>query len=248
MKLADIERTLANALVLPTPNEGAAVIAAGSERLSPLDQVEVYREQFWWRHIGCLADDYPTLQAIVGTEAFAEICTRYLAAYPPKGFLLRDLGRDLSKFLETEGDRLLVDVSKVEWAFVDAFDAADVPNLDPKTVEGISEDAWPNARLSLHPSITLVDLEFPADELRIAHRNGETITRPQPAPRALAIYRRDLLLYAEVLDRSAFLVLSAIASGKTLAEACTYAADAEEKIADWFTRWAALGWISSIDF
>lgn len=247
MKLAELQRQFADALVLRAPSEEASTIATGNDRLAPLEQLEIYREQFWWRHIGCLAEDFPTLKALVGDDAFGELCARYLAAYPPKGFLLRDLGKDLAAFAATEGDRLLVDMASIEWAFVDAFDAPDAPKLDPKAIEGVPEDAWPNARLSLHPSIVLLELEHPVDELRAAHRKGEPIARVAPSPRTLAVYRRELLLYVEPLDRSAFSVLSAITKGETLAAACSGAADAEEKLAEWFARWAALGWISRVD-
>ncbi len=248
MRLADLQRTFAEALQQREPTEHAATIATGNSRISPLAQIEIYRDQFWWRHIGCLADDYPTLRALVGPAAFDELCARYLKAYPTQGFLLRDLGKDLAAFLETESDRLLVDVARVEWAFVDAFDAADLPKLDPQSIDGVSEDLWPHARITLHPSIVLLDLQFPADDVRVAQRTGKPVTRPEPAPRCIAVYRRDLLLYAEPLERSAFSVLCAIAAQNTLSEACASAGDAEEKIGAWFSRWASLGWISRVDF
>lgn len=247
-RLHDLESTFAHALVRREPSEEAARIAKGSSRLTPLQQLEVYREQFWWRHVGCLVDDYPTLHALLGHDAFEALCTRYLKAFPPKGFLLRDLGKNLSEHLSTEGDRLLVDIACVEWAFVDAFDAADAPPLDPTTIAEASEDAWPGARLTLHPSLVLLDMTFPAEELRMKQRSREPIGRVGPSPRALAVYRRDLLLYSEPLERSAHAVLGALLRGETLAAACEHAADAEENLGGWFARWAALGWISRVDF
>ncbi len=247
-RLHELQQTFAIALCKREPTPSAAVIATGSARLSALQQLEVYREQFWWRHVSCLADDYPTLSALIGPDAFEQLCARYLAARPPTDFLLRDLGKNLAEHLKTEGDRLLVDVASVEWAFVDAFDAADAPPLDPDSIAAAAEDSWPGARLSLHPSLTLLDLEFPAEELRMAQRNGEVIARIDPSPRALAIYRRDLLLYSEPLEPSARLVIVALMRGETLASACESAADAEEKLGGWFARWAALGWISRVDF
>ena len=247
-RLHELQQSFAHALFKREPTTTAAVIATGSPRLSPLQQLEVYREQFWWRHVGCLKDDYPTLSALIGQDAFEELCVRYLAAWPPKDFLLRDLGKNLAEHLRAEGDRLLVDVASVEWAFVDAFDAADAPPLDPATIAEASADAWPGALLSLQPSLVLLDLQFPADELRMKHRAGESLSRVDASPRALAIYRRDLLLYSEPLEPSAHLVLAALMHGETLASACQRAADAEENLGGWFARWAALGWISRVDF
>jgi hypothetical protein len=249
MKLAELQRTFAQAIQRQEPDAAASVIATGSERMDPHAQLEVYREQFWLRHVACLADDYPTLIALMGQAAFEELSARYLAAHPPVSFLLRDLGKDLAPFLAEQGnDTLLADVARVEWAFIDAFDAADAAPLDPSTIAEASEDAWPGARIALHPSIVLLDLAYPADELRALAREGEPITRAEPSPRKTVVYRRDLLLYLERVDDAAFAVLGALARGETLGAACSRAEGAEDRLGEWFTRWAGLGWISGVSF
>ena len=31
---------------------------AGNARVSPVEQLETYREQYWWRHTGSLVEDF----------------------------------------------------------------------------------------------------------------------------------------------------------------------------------------------
>ena len=128
------------------------------------------------------------------------------------------------------------------------FDAADAPPLDPASIQGASEDDWTGARIVLHPSLVLLDLGYPADDVRVQLRKGEPITRPEPSPRKAVVYRRDLLLYLEHVTDDAYAVLGALGRRETLGEACSRADGAEDKLGEWFARWASLGWISAVNF
>src|SRR5690606_16668745 len=37
-----------------------------SDGMSPVERLEIYREQFWLRHTACLLEDYPALSALLG--------------------------------------------------------------------------------------------------------------------------------------------------------------------------------------
>lgn len=265
-RLEELQRLFGESIVGEGPLEvsdearaAAANVAAGSQTMSPLAQLSVYREQFWIRHVGCLVEDFPTLHALLGEPGFATLVAAYLRAHPPTKFRLRDLGEDLPRFVAKAApwaeDPLLADVAHVEWAFVDAFDAADAPPLDPASLGGVAEDAWSGARLTLHPSLQLLALRHPANELRIAFRTEQTLVRPAPAETFLVVYRRELLLYTEALDDLAFALLSRLRQGEALgeagdgvAQASGRGAEVEAKIGEWFARWASLGWISRVAF
>jgi len=259
-KLAELQAMFAEALVRPRsiaqegdwPARGQEAFT-GSARLSPIEQLDVYREQFWLRHIACLEEDFPTLEAIVGAERFAAIVADYLAAHPPVHFQLRHLGDRFADFLAKKDDALLADLARVEWAYIDAFDAEDAPPLDPREVQAIAPEAWERARMTLHPSLQLLRLSHPVHAMRAAQRNGQPVVRPAPAPTFLGIYRRDLLLYTEEIDPLAFALLERLARGEQLgaagdavAEAARTPGEVEANISAWFTRWSALGWISTV--
>ena len=233
------------------------VYIAGSSRLSPTAQLEIYREQFWLRHVGALEEDFATLHHLLGHEAFHELAERYLAAHPPVDFSLRDLGAKLPGFVATHPeysvDALVVDCARLEWGFVDAFDAADAPPLDPAAIAGIAEDAWPAARLSFHPSMQAVSLAHPAHEYRAAVRAGTAPIRPDPRPTYVVVYRGPTMLQYVTVEPLAFELLLRLAGGEPLGAACEELAgsraahELETKVGEWFQAWTRYGWVSAVD-
>jgi hypothetical protein len=231
-------------------------IVAGNERLSPVEQLDIYREQFWLRHTGALEEDYRTLLHVMGHDAFHSLCADYLAAHPPDSFSLRDLGEKLPDFVSSaaryKDDDLVVDLARYEWAFVDAFDAPDAPPLDVAAIASASEDDWARAKIELAPSAQLVRARFPVDELRAAVQRDESPERPAPNDVFLVVWRGpDAMKYLDV-EPAAYALLARLAAGESLSAACeAIAADepaVEEKVGPWFQQWAAMGWIARVAF
>ena len=258
MKLSDLQKTFAEALVVPrsiaedaTWRTRGETSFTGNDRVTPIGQLDIYREQFWIRHVNCMREDFPVLLALVGDENFDAIVADYLSAHPPKKFQLRHLGEHLADFLSTQDDTLLADLARLEWAFIDAFDAPDAPPLDPATIAAIPEDAWPNARLILHPSLQLLRLAHPTNQMRDAwwsDKDHRPIARVDRAEATVVVYRHKFLLYTEVMSALPFEMLTLLANGETLGAAGDHLAtpEVEAEIGDWFTRWSALGWISRV--
>ncbi len=261
MRLAEIQEQFAktvqkNVAVLDDPKSFrvAQQLATGNVRMTPVDQLDVYREQFFLRHIGSLREDFPTVEHLLGAKKFDALCIAYLKELPPASFALRDASDRLAQFLETiapyRDDALLADCAKIEWAFIEAFDAADAPPLDASTIAAIDEDAWDRAMIIFHPSLRFVGMKYPAHIFRSAVRNGEKPPRPEAKPAYVVTFRSaESLRYLEV-EPAAFALLRALAEGKALGDAGELAekidANVGEKIGDWFQMWSANGWISRV--
>jgi hypothetical protein len=228
-------------------------VIAGNERLSPVEQLDIYREQFWLRHEGALEEDYKTLAHLLGHDGFHALCEAYLAACPPDSFTLRDLGARLPAFVETwTSDALAGDLARYEWAFVEAFDAPSAPPLDTGAIASASEDDWARACLELAPMLQRVRARFPVDELRAAVQKDENPERPAPKDLCLCVWRGpDAMKYLDV-EPSAFSLLERLAAGESLSLACEAVAASDpnvgEKVGGWFQQWAALGWIAKVSF
>jgi hypothetical protein len=261
MRLSEIQEQFAktvqkNVAVLDDPKSFrvAQQLATGNVRMTPVDQLDVYRQQFFLRHIGSLREDFPTVEHLLGAKKFDELCSAYLKELPPRSFALRDASDRFAEFLETTApyrdDALLADCAKIEWAFIEAFDAADAPPLDASTIAAIDEDAWDRAKILFHPSLRFSMLQYPAHTFRTAVRSGEKPSRPERKPTCVATFRSaDALRYLEV-EPAAFALLRALSEGKALGEAGEVAekidASVGEKIGDWFQMWSANGWISRV--
>jgi len=252
--------------------EVAEEFIAPNSRLTAFERLEIYNRQYWFRLQSAFNEDFPGLRAVVGAERFETLMNAYLAAHPSRSFTLRNLGSKLHDWLtknpQHAGRRvaLALDVVRVEWACIEAFDNAEFAPLSAAEVAAVNAES----RLALQPHVQLLALQYPADELVLdMHRqqkreSSEAGARPESheeevcAPlrsrkRAtwLAVHRADFSLYYKRLTRFEYQTLIALRAGLTLPEALE-AGFAGSRVAvgtrlnlvrTWFANWAQLGWI-----
>lgn len=245
---------------LPEERAFAARIATGNERVSPVRQVDIYREQYWLRHSGALVEDYPGLGGILGQADWQRLVESYLEAHPPDSFTLRDLGAGLPEHVRRSDwlphHALCADMARLEWTWVEVFDAADADPLDPEKVAAVREDEWQHTRLVLHPALRLLRVDYPVADLRKALRalgpDDEAPPIPEREPARLVLYRTpDYVLRWQTLDAPAFELLGALHAGAPLPAACERAvercgcepADIEANLGGWFASWTAQRWV-----
>ena len=268
--LLEVQRFLADSLRRDAPIADDPVLAAatrahvaGNDRLSPAEQADIYREQFWLRHVEALTEDYPGLRVVMGEEAFDALLRAYLHAHPPRTPSLRDLGADLVPFAEAwpgfppERRVLALDMLRYEHAFIDLFDGADVPPLDARKLAALGEGA-DRARIVLHPLLALLRLGYPVHHYRLAivgldtpmgaetpasvdptnaGAAPSTAAPPLPEPRSLclALYREGRSIKYEEAEPEAFALLEALRAGEPLGAACDrVAAGMDEAAAEAF--------------
>jgi hypothetical protein len=255
----------------------AEEIIKPNDQLTSVERLEIYNRVYWFRILSALADDFPGLRAVVGQEKFDKIILAYLTEIPSESFTLRDLGARLEKWLRdhpafTPGqERLALDMVRLEWADIEAFDAAEYPRLTQEELQSLGEDPV----FRLQPNLFLLDLAYPVDELLLAIRkddgDAETDTdiasnvvvmehadsapaRSYPLPKArktyLAVHRQDNVVYFKRLKPEAFALLRALQEGKPLSQAIESSVNwsgkklerVMEQLHDWFANWSGLGW------
>lgn len=287
MNLEALQREMAAAVMMPlTEDEGmrahaadgrpmeqvAASFVAPNSRLTPFERLEIYNRQYWFRVLGALREDFPALGAVLGSRAFEALAVAYLTAHPSRSFTLRNLGSHLAEWLAAHpqyaGRRHApaIDVARVEWAFVEAFDSAE---REPLTLEQIATlDA--DSRLALQPHVQLLALSYPADSLVVSLHDRDKrqaseagveqdeaelppmrLSRLRRRPTWVAAHRVDYSVYYRRMAREEFLTLIAIRDGATLgasldtgfADSAVHESHRAALVRRWFTLWAELGWI-----
>ena len=190
MNLAELQRAMAAAVMTPLTAEEemrataldgrpmaevAGSFIAPNSRLNAFERLEIYNRQYWYRVLGALAEDFPALRALLGEEQFSALSIAYLTEHPSRSFTLRNLGSKLVDWLREHpqwGGRrhpLAVDLARVEWAFVEAFDGAE---RTPLTLDQIATlDA--GSLLALQPHLQLLALDYPADDVALALHSQE---------------------------------------------------------------------------
>lgn len=252
-----------------------ALHVTGNERLSPAEQVDVYRRQFWLRHDESMEEDFPALAEILGEERWEPFVEDYLAAHPPFTPSLRDLGASVNAFLENwDGlppgkEAFCREVARYELAFVDVFDGADPPPLDPAKLAALSPTDWERATLTINPLIRRMRFDHAVHRLRLAVRDRKKsgqeerldidawlAQRDNTRPVYLALFRKECVVHFEDLQADAFRMLEALAEGDTLLGACAKVAEGKseaeaqkliQEVGGWFQRWASWGFIAAIN-
>ncbi len=289
--LEALQRAMAAAVMMPlTPDEEmrshapdgramedvAAEFIAPNSRLSPFERLEIYNRQYWFRVLSGIAEDFSVLRAVIGAGKFDELSIAYLTAHPSRSFSLRNLGSKLVEWLEAHPEfagrrhALAVDVARIEWAFVEAFDNAENTPLTLEQIATLNGDSL----LAVQPHVRLLALNYPADEVALALHNGEKrqaseagvkheggddepARLPNLRRRAVwvAAHRVDFFVYYRRMEREEFQMLEAIRAGQPLGAALESAFN-ESRIAEprragrvrtWFATWAELGWICAPD-
>jgi hypothetical protein len=278
--LAEFQQAIASTLFRPLTRDdgmqstGAAVaerLVKPNDRLTAFERLQIYNQQYWWRLLGAFAEDFRGLRAVLGERKFDRLSVAYLEACGSHSWNLRNIGANLVPFLEKNPalihprTELALDVARVEWARVLAFDDPDKPVITAKQIAKTPAD---RLRLGLQPYVSLLELHYPVDELMRTLKHSEiaavsnavaathtrarkTVTvRRSRKPIHLAVHRFQYSVYYKRLDPEAYHLLLALRSGATLEDACAAAfADSEElpqqsaaRIQEWFARWMEFGW------
>jgi len=291
MRLAALQRTMARAVMQPltasermqnTAPDGKSMLAYASrfikpnDRLTSFERLEIYNRQYWFRVLSSMIEDFPGLRAVLGDKRFEAMSKAYLADCPSQSFTLRNLGARLEAWLRKHTkwagpkQTLAIDIARLEWADIEAFDGKAEPALRP---EDLHADAGAKLKLTLQPYVRLLDLKYPVDDLllevrkededtdfasnafqeRHKRKRVQAVAKLKPAEIFLAVHRVDDSVYFRRIAREEFAILRALRDGKALGKAIETAfrksrVPTEERAAlvqQWFQNWATLGWFCS---
>jgi hypothetical protein len=288
MKLAVLQRKMARAVMQPltasermqnTAPDGKSMRAYASrfikpnDRLTSFERLEIYNRQYWFRVLSSMIEDFPGLRAVLGDKRFEAMSKRYLVDCPSQSFTLRNLGSRLEGWLRKHPkwagpkQTLAVDIARLEWADIEAFDGKVEAALRP---EDLQADVGANLKLRLQPYVRLLDLKYPVDDLLLEVRKGDedtdfasnafqerhkrkrvqAVAKLKPAEIFLAVHRVDDSVYFRRIEREEFAILSALRDGQALGKAIEIAFRGSRVpagkrpglVQQWFQTWATLGW------
>lgn len=225
-----------------------------SATLQPVERLELYHRQYWYRLLDSLAEDFPVLQQLLGLRRFWSLAEAYLEATPSRSYTLRHLGSGLADFILANPDcagrhpHHASELARLEYALCLAFEAAEQPTLPVTELD--------HARLQLQPHVQLFALRTNAGELWRRTQDGKAIRRARlAAPSAspthfVAVFRQHLRPQMETLEPDAFRLLARIQRGGTLNEILETTdleatPDILARVQSWFARWTELDWLAA---
>jgi hypothetical protein len=125
----------------------------------------IYRNNAYANLTEALAAVYPVVQRLVGADFFEQTARRYIAAHSPRSGNLHDFGAAFADFLRAfdaaQSLPYLPDVARLEWAWHEAFHAADAPPFDFARLATVPAAEYGALMFALHPSTRLLESRYP---------------------------------------------------------------------------------------
>jgi hypothetical protein len=237
----------------------------GNARLSPVEQLEIYREQFWLRHTASLVEDFPGVGGILGQAEWEKLVESYLVTESPRAWTLRELGRRFPPHVQSQTQlpehALSCDMARLEWCFIELFDAAEHPALDLSKLAALAPGTLETGQIVLNPALALLEVGYPVADLRLqlmaarAAHDAAPVAIPAPEHQWLVLYRGgDRRLYHRPVGPEAFALLDGLRRGLSLVGACEHALEQapahaerlQRNVGTWFQQWAKRGWIVDV--
>ena len=252
MKLMQLQRTMARAVMQPltssermqrrAPDGGpmkryASRFIKPNDRLTSFERLEIYNRQYWFRVLSALSEDFPGLRAVLGERRFDAMAKAYLIANPSRSFTLRNLSARMESWLRKNPkwagtkQTLALDIVRLEWADIEAFDGKAEPALRP---EDLASAAGPRMKLTIQPYVRLLSFRYPVDDLLLEVRKEDedtdfasnaftehrkrkrvrAVAKLKPAQIFLAVHRIDYSVYFRRIEQEEFAILTALRQGK----------------------------------
>lgn len=151
----------------------------GREEEVPVARFGVYRNNVHSSLVDALAATYPTVERLVGTEFFRAMAQQYVRTTLPETPVLIHYGATLASFLaDFEPVRrlpYLADVTRIDWAWHQAYHALEGEPLAPDQFAAIRAEEWGQRCVVLHPSVQVLESPWPALSIWLTNRHDATV-------------------------------------------------------------------------
>ncbi|MCU7251595.1 HvfC/BufC N-terminal domain-containing protein [Pseudomonas koreensis] len=189
----------------------------------PASRFAVYRNNVQSSLINALADSYPVVEQLVGTEFFRAMAALFVQHQPPDTPLMSRYGDALADFIDgfepASSVPYLADVARLERLRVLAYHAADANPVRPERISAALADphTLSELRLELHPSLHLLDSRHAVFAIWAAHQHDATLAGVDvyQGQHALVL-RNGLEVEVFALDHGASLFIRHLRNGQSL--------------------------------
>ncbi len=171
--LRELQRDFSQSLLSGKGN-GAAHIEAG--KLGSEERLAIYRHNVYTNLTNALGDIFPVVQRIVGADFFREAARVFIREVPSTSGDLNRYGGRFGDFLAAYPHAAelpyLPDVARLEWAWQEAFHAAEAVPLDLARLAAMPEERHGDLIFQLHPSAHLLASDFPLLDIWRVNQDG----------------------------------------------------------------------------
>jgi hypothetical protein len=218
MRWSERQALFAGALADPT--------GAAPEIFAPCDaatRFNVYRNNVAVARIEALKAQFPVVGALVGEEFFAAMARVFALQNPVLSPLLSQQGAGFPDFIGAFAPAselpYLADVARLEWAGVQALNAADRAPLQLARLAAIEPLALLDAHAEFHPAFVLVASVHPIVAIWSAHREDRSAPLDEWRPETAIVVRPEADVVVRACPAGAGAFIAAAAEGASLRDA-----------------------------
>ncbi len=220
----ELQTALASALLdarFPVPEH----LVGPDGRCSPR-RFGVYRNNVAAGLVHALRAGFPAIARIVGDAFFDAMAREYALQHPPRTPVMLEYGAGFPDFMTdfepASGLPYLRDVARLEWAWTEAYHAAEAsPLLSLLHLQGLDPRLAGGLRLHMHPSARVVRSPYPALtiwEMNIGARPVAPISLSDDSEDVL-IVRPHALVQVRTVPPGSAVFIQALVEGLTLGQA-----------------------------
>ena len=149
-----------------------------ADDFSAAERLLIYRNSSRSVTVEVLRMTYPAVDRLIGRDFFELSAERFCAAHPPGSGYMNEYGGEFADFLAGLPEAAaalcyLPDVARFEWALSCAANAGDATALDLPSLTAIDPEQHEDLRFEPHPSVRLLELDYPADAIADAVLAGD---------------------------------------------------------------------------
>jgi hypothetical protein len=188
------------------------------------DGLRVYRNTSLLGAITAIADNFPTVAQIIGSETMAAVATEFVEATPPRSPILAGYGAEFPCWLEAhplaEDLPYLSGVAEIDRLRVEAHLAADAPEFGLEDMVRLTAEEWARCRVTLHPATRVGWFTMPAPSIWVAHLEPDLDEiAPDWRPEGILIARRGGAVTGWVIDGCGHRILHGLRLGESVGQA-----------------------------
>lgn len=165
---------------------------------------------------------YPAVERLVGRDFFDMAAGQFIAAHPACSGYLNEYGGGFAAFLAVlrpaSALPYLADVARFEWVLSIAANAVDAPVLGPGALAAVDPECHATLRFEPHPSVRLLALAYPADQIADTVLSGDDAAMGQvdlsSGPVRLAVHRGSGGVEAQRLEPGAYDFFARLCAGE----------------------------------
>lgn len=166
--LLEVEHAFYRSLIEQDDLAAAGYILA--DGVDPEIRLNVHRNTVVGTLTSVLRQSFPAVERLVGAAFFESAARIFVEAAPPREACLDEYGAGFADFLKdlppAASVVYLSDVARLEWAVSRALHAPDVEPIDAESLAVVDIRDYHRIAFVPHPSISLMRMEYPADEIR----------------------------------------------------------------------------------